>query len=78
MSLVLGVLGGMGPAATLDFLTKLQAFTGAKREQDHIRVIADINPSTGISAPIRARPATRPAWVPALPVAVMMRSITTP
>ncbi|MDB5499609.1 MAG: hypothetical protein JWP28_3640, partial [Phenylobacterium sp.] len=28
-SLVLGVLGGMGPAATLDFLTKLQAFTPA-------------------------------------------------
>ena len=27
MSKVLGVLGGMGPAATLDFLTKLQAFT---------------------------------------------------
>ena len=43
-SLVLGLLGGMGPAATLDFLTKLQAFTPVKTEQDHIRVIADINP----------------------------------
>jgi len=43
-SLVLGLLGGMGPAATLDFLTKLQAFTPVKVEQDHIRVIADINP----------------------------------
>ena len=43
-SLVLGVLGGMGPAATLDFLTKLQAFTPAKSDQDHIRVIVDINP----------------------------------
>jgi len=43
-SLVLGVLGGMGPAATLDFLGKLQAFTPAKSDQDHIRVIADINP----------------------------------
>lgn len=43
-SLVLGVLGGMGPAATLDFLTKLQAFTPAKSDQDHIRVICDINP----------------------------------
>lgn len=43
-SLVLGVLGGMGPAATLVFLQQLQAFTPAKRDQDHIRVIADINP----------------------------------
>jgi aspartate racemase len=42
--LVLGVLGGMGPAATLDFLTKLQAFTPAKCDQDHIRVLVDINP----------------------------------
>ena len=29
---VLGVLGGMGPAATLDFLAKLQAATPAERE----------------------------------------------
>lgn len=43
-SMVLGVLGGMGPAATLDFLAKLQAFTPAERDQDHIRVICDINP----------------------------------
>jgi aspartate racemase len=43
-SLVLGVLGGMGPAATLDFLTKLQAYTPAKRDQDHIRTLVDINP----------------------------------
>jgi aspartate racemase len=43
-SLILGVLGGMGPAATLEFLAKLQAYTPAERDQDHIRVIADINP----------------------------------
>src|SRR3954463_10636837 len=43
-SLVLGVLGGMGPAATLEFLAKLQAYTPAEKDQDHIRVIADINP----------------------------------
>lgn len=40
----LGVLGGMGPAATLDFLAKLQAATPATRDQDHIRVLVDINP----------------------------------
>jgi aspartate racemase len=43
-SLVLGVLGGMGPAATLEFLSKLQAFTPAKSDQDHIRVLMDLNP----------------------------------
>lgn len=41
---VLGVLGGMGPAATLDFLGKLQAATPAARDQDHIRVLMDLNP----------------------------------
>ncbi|MBI1682426.1 cysteate racemase [Caulobacter hibisci] len=44
MSKILGVLGGMGPAATLDFLAKLQAATPVVREQDHIRVLVDINP----------------------------------
>jgi aspartate racemase len=44
MSKILGVLGGMGPAATLDFLAKLQAATPAAREQDHLRVLVDINP----------------------------------
>ena len=43
-SLVLGVLGGMGPAATLEFLRQLQAFTPAKGDQDHIRVLMDLNP----------------------------------
>src|SRR3954463_13580061 len=43
-SKVLGVLGGLGPAATLDFLAKLQAATPVSREQDHLRVLVDINP----------------------------------
>ena len=42
--LTLGVLGGMGPAATVEFLARLQAYTPAEKDQDHIRVIADINP----------------------------------
>ncbi|MGQ3112267.1 MAG: aspartate/glutamate racemase family protein [Brevundimonas sp.] len=41
---VLGVLGGMGPAATTDFLMKLQAATPAARDADHIRVLMDLNP----------------------------------
>ncbi|MNS96087.1 putative amino-acid racemase [compost metagenome] len=41
---ILGVLGGMGPAATVAFLARVQALTPAKGDEDHIRVIADINP----------------------------------
>jgi aspartate racemase len=44
MPLTLGLLGGLGPAATLDFLGKLQAATPARQDAHHIRVIADINP----------------------------------
>jgi aspartate racemase len=35
----LGVLGGMGPLATIDFLKKLVAATPAERDQDHIPVV---------------------------------------
>lgn len=44
MGRVLGVLGGMGPAATVAFLARVQALTPAAVDEDHIRVIADINP----------------------------------
>ena len=40
----IGVLGGMGPAATLDFLAKLQRATPAVTDQDHVRVLVDLNP----------------------------------
>lgn len=40
MSKILGVLGGMGPLATVDFLQKLIEETPATRDQDHIPVIA--------------------------------------
>jgi aspartate racemase len=36
---VLGVLGGMGPAATADFLTKLVQATPAERDAHHIPVL---------------------------------------
>ena len=40
VSRMLGVLGGMGPLATADFLGKLAQATPAARDQDHIPVIA--------------------------------------
>jgi aspartate racemase len=42
--LVIGVLGGMGPQATVDFLAKLVAATPVVHEQEHLRVRIDSNP----------------------------------
>ncbi|MBN3757098.1 aspartate/glutamate racemase family protein [Paraburkholderia sp. Tr-20389] len=40
----LGVVGGVGPAATVDFLHKVVRNTPAVRDQDHIKVIVEQNP----------------------------------
>lgn len=40
-----GVLGGMGPDATVDFFAKLVAASHAERDQDHLRVVIDNDPS---------------------------------
>jgi aspartate racemase len=39
-----GVLGGMGPEATVDFMAKVIALTDANRDQDHVRMLVDHNP----------------------------------
>ena len=39
-----GVLGGMGPAATTDFITKLRAATPATCDQDHVPLIVHCVP----------------------------------
>ena len=41
---VIGILGGMGPEATLDLFAKIIAHTPAARDQDHLRVVIDSNP----------------------------------
>lgn len=40
-----GILGGMGPAATADFYAKLVQATPAARDQDHIPVLMQADPS---------------------------------
>jgi len=40
-----GVLGGLGPEATLDFYARVLALTPATRDQDHLRLIIDSNPA---------------------------------
>ena len=37
-------MGGMGPEATLDFMTKVLQCTGAQADQDHLRLLIDHNP----------------------------------
>jgi len=43
-SLTVGVLGGMGPEATVDFMTRMIAATPASCDQEHIRMLVDHNP----------------------------------
>ncbi len=43
---MIGVLGGMGPAATLDFLDKLVKLTPASRDQEHLPFIVANLPHT--------------------------------
>lgn len=40
----LGVVGGVGPAATVDFMQKVVRLTGAARDQDHIKMMVEQNP----------------------------------
>lgn len=40
----IGILGGMGPYATVAFFQKLLDLTSAKKDWDHLRIIIDNNP----------------------------------
>jgi aspartate racemase len=40
----IGILGGMGPEATVDCFDKIIKHTPAARDQDHLRVVVDSNP----------------------------------
>lgn len=39
-----GVLGGMGPEATVDFMARVIELTDADCDQDHVRMLVDHNP----------------------------------
>ena len=41
---IVGILGGMGPRATIDFFTKVVDLTPSQKDQDHLRIIIDNNP----------------------------------
>jgi len=40
----IGILGGMGPEATIDLYTKIVKGTKVKKDQDHLRILIDNNP----------------------------------
>lgn len=41
---VVGVIGGMGPDATVDFMARVLAHTPSAADQDHVRMLVDHNP----------------------------------
>jgi aspartate racemase len=41
---IIGILGGMGPEATVDLFTKIVKGTRVKKDQDHLRILIDNNP----------------------------------
>jgi aspartate racemase len=42
---IIGIIGGMGPAATADLFTKITRATAADGDRDHLRVLVDSNPA---------------------------------
>ncbi len=42
---VIGILGGMGPDATITLFHRIVALTDAQKDQDHFRIIIDNNPT---------------------------------
>ena len=41
---VVGIVGGMGPAATVEFFARLVRATPAMRDEDHLRILIDDDP----------------------------------
>ena len=41
---LVGVIGGMGPDATIDFMARVVEHTPSDRDQDHVRMLVDQNP----------------------------------
>jgi aspartate racemase len=48
---VVGILGGMGPYATIDFFSRLVSMTPARKDWEHLRIIVDNN----VKIPSRTR-----------------------
>lgn len=60
----IGIIGGMGPEATLDLYREIIRATPARKDQDHLRVIIDSNPKIPDRTPAIIGPGESP--VPAM------------
>jgi len=78
---MIGVLGGMGPLATLDFFSKVIAYTHASRDEDHVPLLIQSDPMipprpaaifTGAESPLPALLAGRDRLVAAGAQALVM------
>lgn len=57
--LTVGILGGMGPAATLDLFGKLIQATPVQSEAEHLNIQVDCNPAPGVHEGALCRRAVR-------------------
>jgi aspartate racemase len=62
---IVGILGGMGPEATIDLFAKIVKATAAKNDEDHLRIIIDNNPKmpSRLDAILRGGPSPLPSMV---------------
>lgn len=72
---VAGVLGGMGPLATIDFMRKVVGATPAASDQDHVPMVVSSIPQVPDRTP-PLEPALRVHW--ALPTATEMLELVMP
>lgn len=70
-ALTVGVLGGLGPAATVDFMSRILELTPAGHDQDHLRLLVDQNPRV----PSRQRALLEGGESPAPALAEMARGL---
>ena len=62
---IVGILGGMGPEATIDLFAKIVKATAAKNDEDHLRIIIDNNPKipSRLDAILKGGPSPVPSMV---------------
>jgi aspartate racemase len=68
---IAGVMGGLGPEATVDFMARVLALTPAVKDQDHIHLLVDQNPKV----PNRQDAILRGSRNPAPALAAMARRL---
>jgi aspartate racemase len=61
---IVGIMGGLGPEATIDLFRKIVSATQAKSDEDHLRIIIDNNPK--MPSRLDAILANGPSPVPAM------------